>query len=125
MDGALDVVSYHTYIASSLALLLAFPAYFLATRLYFHPLAQIPGPVLAALTDYYVTYYDIVKDGKMVHQLEKLHHQYGEHHLPRACKHSNDACVTRTRRSDRTEQGALNRFDFGAVTETLSLGSLR
>ncbi|KAI5833665.1 cytochrome P450, partial [Schizophyllum commune Tattone D] len=46
-------------------------------RLYFHPLSRVPGPLFAALTDYYVTYYDIVKDGATVEQLQKLHALYG------------------------------------------------
>ena len=47
------------------------------SRLYFHPLSRVPGPLFAALTDYYVTYYDIVKDGATVEQLQKLHALYG------------------------------------------------
>lgn len=47
-------------------------------RLHFHPLARFPGPRLAALTDYYVTYYDLVKKGATVRQLERLHERYGE-----------------------------------------------
>ncbi|KAJ2932079.1 hypothetical protein H1R20_g5015, partial [Candolleomyces eurysporus] len=46
-------------------------------RLYFHQLARFPGPKIAALTDYYVTYYDLVKYGATVHQLEVLHQRYG------------------------------------------------
>ncbi|KAL1723449.1 cytochrome P450 [Schizophyllum commune] len=46
-------------------------------RLYFHSLSRVPGPLLAALTDYYVTYYDIVKDGATVGQLQRLHAFYG------------------------------------------------
>lgn len=47
-------------------------------RLYLHPLAQFPGPVLAAISDYYTTYYDLWKGGAQVKQLEKLHKIYGE-----------------------------------------------
>ncbi|KAL1680764.1 cytochrome P450 [Schizophyllum commune] len=44
---------------------------------YFHPLARVPGPFVAALTDYYVMYYEVVKDGSLIDQLEKLHATYG------------------------------------------------
>ena len=47
-------------------------------RLYFHQLARFPGPKIAALTDYYVTYYELVKYGATVQQLEVLHQRYGE-----------------------------------------------
>ncbi|KAL1662343.1 cytochrome P450 [Schizophyllum commune] len=44
---------------------------------YFHPLARVPGLLVAALTDYYVMYYEVVKDGSLINQLEKLHAIYG------------------------------------------------
>ncbi|KAJ3521435.1 hypothetical protein NMY22_g12318 [Coprinellus aureogranulatus] len=47
------------------------------SRLYFHPLSRFPGPPLAALTDYYVSYYVIFKSGAWVAQLRTLHEQYG------------------------------------------------
>ncbi|KAL7783410.1 cytochrome P450 [Trichoderma ceciliae] len=48
-------------------------------RLYFHPLSDIPGPTLAALTYWYETYYDIIKapGGQYWHKLEELHKVYG------------------------------------------------
>ncbi|KAF5350662.1 hypothetical protein D9756_008526 [Leucocoprinus leucothites] len=46
-------------------------------RLLLHPLANFPGPFLAALTDYYAAYYDIWMAGGQVKQLEKLHKIYG------------------------------------------------
>jgi hypothetical protein len=48
-------------------------------RLYFHPLSQIPGPRLAAITYLYETYYDILKapGGQYWHKLEELHKEYG------------------------------------------------
>lgn len=47
-------------------------------RLYFHPLARYPGPLLAATTVWYKTYYDIVMDGGWAEHLEHLHSVYGE-----------------------------------------------
>lgn len=47
------------------------------SRLYLHPLARFPGPLLAALTGYYQTYFDIVKGGELIPQLQKLHERYG------------------------------------------------
>ncbi|KAJ3574919.1 hypothetical protein NP233_g1441 [Leucocoprinus birnbaumii] len=52
-------------------------AFLALNRLYLHPLAKFPGPVLAALTDYYVAYYDLWMGGGLVKQLEKLHEKYG------------------------------------------------
>jgi hypothetical protein len=48
-------------------------------RLYIHPLANFPGPWLAAITDYYAAYFDIWMAGGQVKQLEKLHSIYGEY----------------------------------------------
>lgn len=46
-------------------------------RLYFSPIARFPGPKLAALTYWYEFYYDVVKDGQYIFQIEKLHKRYG------------------------------------------------
>ncbi|KAG9258790.1 cytochrome P450 [Emericellopsis atlantica] len=46
-------------------------------RLYFHPLAKVPGPKLAALTTWYCAYYDIIEGGQYVWKIKELHDQYG------------------------------------------------
>lgn len=47
-------------------------------RLFFHPLASIPGPRLAAASYWYEYYYDVVKEGKYMWKLIELHKEYGE-----------------------------------------------
>jgi hypothetical protein len=46
-------------------------------RLYFHPLAHIPGPKLAALTWWYELYFDQIQPSRYVFQIQELHKQYG------------------------------------------------
>jgi hypothetical protein len=46
-------------------------------RLYFHPLAHIPGPKLAALTWWYEFYFDGILQGRYVFKIQELHKQYG------------------------------------------------
>jgi hypothetical protein len=46
-------------------------------RLFIHPLQRFPGPKIAAITLWYQAYYDLVKDGGLLEQLEKLHLKYG------------------------------------------------
>ncbi|KAL9097878.1 MAG: hypothetical protein Q9165_000204 [Trypethelium subeluteriae] len=48
-------------------------------RLFFHPLAHIPGPKLAACTYLYELYFDLIKppQGQYVFHTEKLHQAYG------------------------------------------------
>ena len=46
-------------------------------RLFFHPLANVPGPRLAAATWLYEIYYDLVQGGQFVFQVRKLHEKYG------------------------------------------------
>jgi hypothetical protein len=50
-----------------------------AYRLYLSPLAKFPGPKLAALTGWYETYCDCMKDGSFWIQIEQFHKQYGRH----------------------------------------------
>ncbi|KAF5861296.1 hypothetical protein ETB97_000412 [Aspergillus alliaceus] len=46
-------------------------------RLYFHPLSHIPGPKLAAITDGYEFYHNIIRGGLFIWELERLHEVYG------------------------------------------------
>ncbi|EER24920.1 hypothetical protein D8B26_007494 [Coccidioides posadasii str. Silveira] len=46
-------------------------------RLFFSPIAKFPGPKLAAVTGWYELYYDVVKKGKYLFEIEKMHDKYG------------------------------------------------
>ena len=47
------------------------------SRLFFSPIAKFPGPKLAAVTSWYELYYDVVKKGKYLFEIEKMHDKYG------------------------------------------------
>ena len=60
-------------------------------RLVLSPLAAFPGPKLAALTNWYEFYYDVIKQGQFTFKIQELHKKYGMymmipafHVLPRA-----------------------------------------
>lgn len=46
-------------------------------RLYFSPIAQFPGPKLAAVTLWYEFYYDIILSGQYIFKVRELHAKYG------------------------------------------------
>lgn len=46
-------------------------------RLWLSPLAHVPGPKLAALTQLYEFYYDIVLGGQYTFKINDMHEQYG------------------------------------------------
>ncbi|KAJ5958353.1 uncharacterized protein N7479_005503 [Penicillium vulpinum] len=46
-------------------------------RLYFHPLSKIPGPKLAAITSGYEFYFNVIKGGMFIWEMERLHEIYG------------------------------------------------
>ncbi|EYE93682.1 cytochrome P450 [Aspergillus ruber CBS 135680] len=45
-------------------------------RIFFHPLAHIPGPLLAGVTSLYCYWYN-ARSGRLYLQIQKLHEQYG------------------------------------------------
>ncbi|KAH8749227.1 cytochrome P450 [Diaporthe sp. PMI_573] len=46
-------------------------------RLFFSPIANIPGSKLTAATGWYETYYDVFKGGQFIFKLEEWHQRYG------------------------------------------------
>lgn len=46
-------------------------------RLYAHPLSGFPGPKLAAATFFYEFYYDVLKKGMYIWEIEHMHEKYG------------------------------------------------
>lgn len=48
-------------------------------RLYAHPLASFPGPRLAAATFLYEFYFDVIKGGMYIWEIERMHEQYGQY----------------------------------------------
>ena len=46
-------------------------------RLYLSPIAKFPGPKLAALSNWYEFYYDVVRQGEFTWHIQKLHKKYG------------------------------------------------
>ncbi|OAA45062.1 Cytochrome P450 [Metarhizium rileyi] len=48
-----------------------------AQRLWLSPIAHIPGPKLAALTQYYEFYFDVILGGKYTFKIMEMHQRYG------------------------------------------------
>lgn len=46
-------------------------------RLYFHPLSKFPGPKLTAATGLVEIYHDVIRGGKFLWEIEKMHEKYG------------------------------------------------
>jgi hypothetical protein len=55
-------------------------------RLFLHPLSRFPGPTLAAVTDAYAGWYEVVQKGRILDQLEILHKKYGELQVDPLCR---------------------------------------
>ncbi|KAF1813406.1 putative cytochrome P450 [Eremomyces bilateralis CBS 781.70] len=62
------------------AVLVAYAVYWVFDVVYllcFHPLAKFPGPRLPVITAWYTFYYDVVRPGRMMWEIEKWHRKYG------------------------------------------------
>ncbi|TFK29280.1 benzoate 4-monooxygenase cytochrome P450 [Coprinopsis marcescibilis] len=66
------------YPALFLLLTAIFAVYLALRRLVLHPLAYYPGPPAAAVTSLYKTYFEVVKGGQWLRQLDELHNVYGD-----------------------------------------------
>ncbi|CAK3813005.1 Cytochrome P450 [Lecanosticta acicola] len=76
MDFLAHPLSLQTvYLLVSVAI--AWSAAIVVYRLYFSPIANVPGPKLAAATGLVEIWYDLVLGGQYVFQIEKWHEQYG------------------------------------------------
>lgn len=47
-------------------------------RLFLSPVSKFPGPRLAGVTFWYEFYYDVIKGGAYVYEIERMHQRYGE-----------------------------------------------
>lgn len=61
----------------AICVLVVYIVYGAIYRLFLSPLAKIPGPRLAALTDFYEFYYDGIKRGRYTWKIAELHKKYG------------------------------------------------
>lgn len=59
------------------ALYVAYLVGLVVYRLYLSPLAQFPGPKLAAVSKWYEFYYDVVLRGQFTFQIQRMHKKYG------------------------------------------------
>lgn len=75
---AFDSLSWGAILASVVLLSLSWILVTAVQRLWFSPLAKVPGPKLAALSTLYEFYYDCICTGKYVFEIQKMHHKYGK-----------------------------------------------
>jgi hypothetical protein len=85
MHGAMDILQKISAAVSMLPLWsIVAVCFFLCLvslavyRLYFSPLAGFPGPKLAALTQWYEFYWNVIKSGQFTFHIQDLHDRYGK-----------------------------------------------
>ena len=77
MDKMLNIM-----LVPIIVILLSYIAYGIVWRLYFSPIAEFPGPKLAAISMLYEIYHEIVLGGKYTFKIKELHEKYGKSFLP-------------------------------------------
>lgn len=64
-------------IITALVIIAGYLIYLVVARLLLSPLARFPGPKLAALSNWYEFYYDVLQQGHFTTHIQKLHDEYG------------------------------------------------
>lgn len=54
-----------------------------AYRLYLHPLADVPGPRMCALTELYELWWDCIMEGQFFKRVQEMHDRYGKAAAPK------------------------------------------
>lgn len=57
--------------------IIIFVGCFIFYRLYLSPLVKFPGPKLAAATGWFETYFELIKGGQFIWEIERMHRKYG------------------------------------------------
>ncbi|KAJ5757735.1 uncharacterized protein N7511_006429 [Penicillium nucicola] len=65
------------YTGTVVASLIGLLALNIVYNLYFHPLSKFPGPKIAAASFFYEFYYDVIKSGMYIWEIERMHEIYG------------------------------------------------
>lgn len=73
--GEADV---HLLGVTFLVISIGYSLYLAIIRLYFSPIADFPGPKLAAVSGWYEFYYDFWKSGKYIYRIKSMHEKYGK-----------------------------------------------
>ncbi|KAI0382249.1 putative cytochrome P450 [Hypomontagnella monticulosa] len=71
------MLSTVTVVCTGAAVLSLYVVVLVFYRLFWHPLADFPGPRLAAATVWYEFYYDGIKGGQYTFKIQELHDKYG------------------------------------------------
>lgn len=82
---ALPLPVFQFEIIAGIAALFLWCAGLCLYRLYFSPLANIPGDRLAAISGWVETYYDVFKGGHLIFKLADWHAKYGEPLFTKVC----------------------------------------
>ncbi|KAJ6031900.1 benzoate 4-monooxygenase cytochrome P450 [Penicillium herquei] len=72
-----DVMNHYAFFILAFTILVLYPTCLIINRLFFCPLAKFPGPKLAAMTRWYEMYYDVIKGGQFMFEIERMHKIYG------------------------------------------------
>lgn len=74
----MDTMAFSSAVTSTTALVIVFgTCLWYIIGLYLHPLAKFPGPKIAALTQLYEFYHDVVRPGQYTWVIRSMHQRYG------------------------------------------------
>ncbi|KAF3388205.1 Trichodiene oxygenase [Talaromyces pinophilus] len=66
-----------SFVVTALVIIAGYMIYLVVARLLLSPLSRFPGPKLAALSNWYEFYYDVLQQGQFTAHIQRLHDEYG------------------------------------------------
>lgn len=83
ISSTLSIMALLALVAVLASIYITVEIFTIVYNIFFHPLAQFPGPWWAGASYLHELYFDVIRGGQYHKQVEKMHQRYGREHIVR------------------------------------------